>query len=711
MLLQNRANDGIIDKRMKFLEGRYEMKKLIALLLALVTCLSLFGCDVYEIFGEEDTTSVLGSIYDPLKVDSPEKSESEKQDTEKSDPQNPSDPEKGEPEKSDPEESDPEKSDPEESDPEKSDPDSGTEDTKPDSQKPNLDVEGHVDADNDKKCDDCSISVVTTFDFYAINDLHGKLITSGNTVGVEGLSTYMKQSAALDDNPIFLSSGDMWQGGSYSNLTSGQIVTEWMNYMGFVSMTLGNHEYDWGEEAIEENAILAEFPLLAINVYDRSTNQRVDYCDSSVLVECRGLQVGIIGAMGDCYSSIASDKVEDVYFKTGSALTSLVKAESERLRDMGADLIVLSLHDGGTGTIGSYYDTALSNGYVDIVFEGHSHYSYVVRDAYGIYHMQNKGDNGGISHAEIEYNFANGRYSVTLAQHVPASEYANLEKDTITDTLYEKYKDTISRADEVLGNNSAVRDADVLRELIAELYLKAGEARWGNQYNIVLGGGFMSARSPGYLHAGTITYGDLQTIFPFDNQIVLCSIKGGDLVNNFLETTNDRYFIYCGDYGESIKNSINSNATYYVVTDTYTSGYTQNRLTEIARYDAGVYARDLLADYIRDGGFDNGGGLTSIPDIISIGMALEAGSLSAESYRVRGEIISVYNTTYGNMIIKDEYGNTLTVYGVSDAYGTRYDGMDNAPQVGDVVTLEGPIKHFTSYSGVTIELYHAYLVE
>ena len=663
------------------------MKKIIALILAIVMCLSLSACIVCEELGENNAEGgTSGIIQSNTTSNTPGNTSNN---TTSNPPSNPPIPNPG------------------------GNNGGSTEDTEPEKPKPNPDLEGHADVDNDKRCDDCGISVVTTFDFYAINDLHGKFATSGSIVGVEGLSTYMKLSAALDDNPIFLSSGDMWQGGAYSNLTSGQIVTDWMNYMGFASMTLGNHEFDWGESAVEENAALAEFPLLAINVYDRSTNQRVDYCDSSVLVECRGLQVGIIGAMGDCYSSISSDKVEDIYFKTGSALTALVKAESAMLREMGADLIVLSLHDGGTGSIDSYYDIALSNGYVDIVFEGHSHYSYVVRDAYGVYHLQNKGDNGGLSHAEIEYNFANGNYSVTQAQHVPASVYSDLEKDPIMDTLCEKYKDTISRADEVLGNNSAVRDADMLRQTVAELYFKAGEERWGDQYDIVLGGGFMSARSPGYLHAGTITYGDLQMIFPFDNQLVLCSIKGRDLVERFLQTTDTRYFIYCGDYGNSIKDSVDPNATYYLITDTYSSSYKWNYLTEIARYDADVYARDLLADYIKAGGYDSGSGvLTSIPDIISIGMALPAGSLSTDSYRVRGEIISVYNSTYGNMIIRDEQGNTLTIYGVSDENGTRYDAMANAPREGDVVTVEAPIKHYVSNSGViTIELYHAYLVE
>jgi hypothetical protein len=46
---------------------------------------------------------------------------------------------------------------------------------------------------------------------------------------------------------------------------------------------------------------------------------------------------------------------------------------------------------------------------------------------------------------------------------------------------------------------------------------------------------------------------------------------------------------------------IDPNGTYYVVTDTYTSTYSYNKLTEIQRLNENVYARDLLADYIKAG--------------------------------------------------------------------------------------------------------------
>lgn len=591
------------------------------------------------------------------------------------------------------------------------------------STKPSIDYEGHVDANGDKECDDCGISVVTTFDFYNINDLHGKFVDTSNTEGVDGLSSYLIQSAMGDDNPIFLSSGDMWQGGASSNLTKGELVTDWMNEMGFAAMTLGNHEFDWGEEFVETNAALAEFPFLAINIYDKTTNQLVDYCQSSVLVECNGLQVGIIGAIGDCYSSISSDKVTGIYFKTGDDLTALVKAESEKLRAEGADIIIYSLHDGGQdyqmsggkvsdATLSAYYDISLSDGYVDLVFEGHTHDAYVAKDSKNIYHLQNAGDNGGIAHAEIEYNFATGELEVTEAEHVSYLIYRSYETAALFEQLLAKYAEIIEKAEEVLGQNDAYMSGDALRQLVAQLYFEVGQERWGDQYNIVLGGGYLSVRDPGYLHAGEIIYADLVSLLPFDNPIVLCSVKGKELKSKFLETTNGNYFIFCGEYGESIKNQIVDTATYYVIVDSYTSQYAPNKLTEVARLDETTFARDLVAAYIKEGNMTTGPvELTSISEVLSIGAALKNNGTTTESYCVQGTIQSIYNTTYGNMIISDEQGNELTVYGLYQMNGTRYDAMTNPPKVGDVIKVQGVVKKYVAYGSTTIEIINGVWVE
>ena len=476
-----------------------------------------------------------------------------------------------------------------------------------------IDRYAHADADDNGRCDDCGISVLVSFDFYAINDLHGKFEDSSTQIGVDEMTAYLRNAYRSDENAILLSSGDMWQGSYESNSTRGMIITDWMNELDFVSMTLGNHEYDWGEEYIEKNAEAAEFPFLAINVYEKSTGERVDYCASSVLIERGGMKIGIIGAIGDCYSSISGEMVEDVYFKTGRELTALVKAESEKLRSEGADIVVYSIHDGYGKSIdaegimvkdeqiSSYYDISLSDGYVDLVFEGHTHANYVLEDSKGVYHLQNGGDNRGISHAEITLNFANGNMVTTEAEFIKSSVYSDYADDIIVDELMEKYADTVGSGNEVLGKSGKYQSAQTLCQLVAELYYEVALERWGEEYDIALGGGFISIRSPKSISQGEVTYSQLAMLFPFDNRLVLCSVKGSDLQRKFFETSNSNYYIAYGEYGEELRKNIDPNATYYILTDTYCSSYAYNNLTVVDYYDEGVVARDLVADYIRDG--------------------------------------------------------------------------------------------------------------
>ena len=135
---------------------------------------------------------------------------------------------------------------------------------------PNLPAEeDHTDENNDGECDDCGISVVIVLDLFAINDLHGKFADTSAQVGVDELTTYLKNAYATEDHVILLSSGDMWQGSSESNLTKGFIITEWMNDLDFVSMTLGNHEYDWGESFVENGS------------YKKTTEDLAHYSDHS----------------------------------------------------------------------------------------------------------------------------------------------------------------------------------------------------------------------------------------------------------------------------------------------------------------------------------------------------------------------------------------------------------------------------------------------
>lgn len=76
-----------------------------------------------------------------------------------------------------------------------------------------------------------------------------------------------------------------------------------------------------------------------------------------------------------------------------------------------------------------------------------------------------------------------------------------------------------------------------------------------------------------------------------------------------------------------------------------------------------------------------------------IGLALSQGSYSAKKYYLTGTIVKIENTTYGNMYIANEAGETFYVYGVYDGNGKKYGEMANKPVVGDQVKLLSTIKN------------------
>ena len=581
----------------------------------------------------------------------------------------------------------------------------------------------HTDTDSNNACDGCGSTVNAEINFLAVNDIHGKIYDTDKHIGVDELTTYIKNLRAAYENFILISSGDMWQGSYESNLTGGLMMTDWMNEAGFDSMTLGNHEYDWSDAAIIENSLLADFPILAINIYSRETGERMSYCESSVVIDCEGFSVGIIGAIGDCYSSIATDKSENVTFKVGAELTELIKNESEKLKSDGVDVIILSIHDGYEN-----YDVSLSNGYVDAVFEGHTHQSYVMADEYGIYHIQGGGDNVAVSNLIMSYNIITDTIGITAANVIKTSEYQELYDDPIVDELKEKYADQVAIGEKHVATIPEYMDSYDIRNLVATTYLLAGMEAWGDEYDIFLGGGYISVRDPKCFEKGDLYYKDIYSVLPFDNPITLCSVSGAKLISQFVESTNSNYFIAYSTYGSENLSSIDETGTYYIIVDTYSAYYAQNGLTVIDTYATDVYARDLLADYLEAayppvendepeaGEEDNAyyDKMITAGDALEIGAQLNPGERTDEYYYIVGTVKQITNTKYGNMYITDDLGNEIYVYGVYDEAENVYETLSKAPAVGDTVILKSQIyyyMHATDASQNKIELEHAYVID
>ena len=220
--------------------------------------------------------------------------------------------------------------------------------------------------------------------------------------------------------------------------------------------------------------------------------------------------------------------------------------------------------------------------------------------------MQCYGNNKNAYQINVDVNITSGGYTVTNTKPIDfsyaTSPYKNYKEDDGAKALLEKYYDDYAFGYEVLGYNSTWRSPAVLMQKLADLYLAAGLEKWGSSYNIVLGGGYMSCRGSG-LQVGSVTYADIDDLFPFDNDIQLCSVRGSNFRNTKYIKGDSKYYLAWTEYGEEVRYDIDNYTTYYIVTDKYGSDYKYNYLTVVDTYRPNYYARDLLAQYIREGNF------------------------------------------------------------------------------------------------------------
>ena len=210
---------------------------------------------------------------------------------------------------------------------------------------------------------------------------------------------YPKQTLLLDG-------GDLFQGTVPSNLSKGAAVIAAYNALGYQAASLGNHEFDFGPEkteqdlqgAIKKRLTEAKFPFLACNVYDAKTGKRPTWKNlkPSTLVTVNGIKVGIIGAITpDTPTVTVPLNVASLEFRNPA---EDVKREAASLRKQGAKIVVLVAHIGGDcAKLGDPHDDASCNtksemwtlidalpeGTLDVAIAGHTH-KYIAQYVKGV---------------------------------------------------------------------------------------------------------------------------------------------------------------------------------------------------------------------------------------------------------------------------------------------------------------------------------------
>lgn len=377
------------------------------------------------------------------------------------------------------------------------------------------------------------------------NDTHGWIEPSrvqGRTVGgFSRMTTEIRRLRTTRPNPIVLHAGDVFAGTLYFNVYTGMADLSILNYMGVQAMAVGNHEFDKGPQPLADFARLARFPLLAANL-DLSREPRLQGLVSpSTVLTAGGQRIGVVGSITPDTPDISSPG-DTVGFKD---YATSVQAAVNALEAQGINKIVLLSHSGFD------FDRQMTSRLrgIDVVVGGHSHTLLGKVDIPGF-----DGSRGDYPTRAVdavgrevlivqawEWAKVLGELQVTFnAQgHVirwgggPRLIDESIPEDPFVKQLInafgrpieqlksqvvgESQSEMTRRIDSATGSESTMGYviADAALAFVAQLQPQI--AFWNN-------GG---VRAP--LDIGPVTYGELATVCPFANTLVVLEVTGAEL--------------------------------------------------------------------------------------------------------------------------------------------------------------------------------------
>jgi len=136
-------------------------------------------------------------------------------------------------------------------------------------------------------------------------DMHGRVFpidyytNKYDNVGIAKVATLVKEARKNDPDLLLVDSGDTIQGTPLEyfhnkrNNTPPDPMMLAMNALHYDSMTVGNHEYNFGLQVLEKARREAKFPWLSANTYD--TGKATTHYQPYIVKEVQGVRIGVLG--------------------------------------------------------------------------------------------------------------------------------------------------------------------------------------------------------------------------------------------------------------------------------------------------------------------------------------------------------------------------------------------------------------------------------
>ncbi len=420
---------------------------------------------------------------------------------------------------------------------------------------------------------------------FMINDTHGAFNTS-DTPGLAKVETIINGIEESKGEIIKVANGDIFQGSYVSNVLYGRPIIDALNQMDFSAFVLGNHDFDWGLDMIKkyyDGDLLngeAEFPVLGANIYDKKTNQRVDWIDPYTIIEQNGNKIGIIGLIGyNLENSILAENVADYDFVYPVELVS--EYAKELREELECDSVIVSIHDYDENLNQNLAELSGSSK-IDAILCGHTHQSIstsISSNGYKIPVVQNRDKNQTATSITIDLN----TFEYITKTYFPG----NYTEDGYVMQIVEKYQKQINEGNRVIGTTSSYLNRGTLGKMAVDCMADKFEA----DIAIVNTGGIRST-----IDQGDITISEVFEVFPFNNEVILLELDGYSIKT--LYNKNGEFLYFNSSFDISI---ISNNDIYLIaVIDYVFSGAYYDEFKNVEFVDTDILMRDILIEHIEN---------------------------------------------------------------------------------------------------------------
>ncbi|WP_444684849.1 bifunctional 2',3'-cyclic-nucleotide 2'-phosphodiesterase/3'-nucleotidase [Alkalicoccus luteus] len=395
-------------------------------------------------------------------------------------------------------------------------------------------------------------------------------------------ASLIEQVRAEKENTILFDNGDIFEGSMLGEMEiliepveegDTMSVIKAMNDLDYSAAAIGNHEYNFGLDYLDNVIESADFPILSANVYKAGTDREEHYHEPYTIIEHevdgKPIDIGVIGFVPPQIM-----QWDNLHLEGNIEVRDIVESAQRYVPDLAeqSDVVVALAHTGvntsDRETEHAAVSLAESVDGIDALVMGHAHQTFPGNSGYD--EVEGVDDEAGTIHGipavmagswgshlgtiDLSLTESDGEWSIQSS----ASEVIGVEgvesNDRIVDLIIDVHEKTVDYINEVVGSFSEGMNSFFSLVMDNEVTQLVNDAQLWYTEDYLEGTEYeekplLSAAAPfraGYrggfteVDAGEVTIGDLADIYVYSNTLQVVDIDGAEL-EQWLERSAENF--------------------------------------------------------------------------------------------------------------------------------------------------------------------------